>query len=413
LPGSKGGVKDGLAVLVPLLRHILAVIDPTEAGLAEQASLHGPRVAPAPAQTTETAPVQDACCAHRHPVARHSSAFAHPRPGSTLVPSRQRHSPHVLVTLADALSRVHDVVDSLSGSLGTETRPLGASLQGHVLAEAVCATHDLPAWRSTNVDGYAVVAADGPAGERTVRPKGTRGPLRAGEVERVNTGGPVPDGADAVVMVEDTELVASSPDGSEETTIRLVDGAGSDVVKVGQHLRQPGSDLARGTQVMAAGERVGFGGGEVGVLASVGRRDVAVLRRPTIALLSTGNELVDLAASAGGTGEQAPPVGADGSWTGIYDSNRPALKAVAESMGYQVVDLGVVRDELRPHYPIPFCSWPVRKADSPWCCYGRPGAHEQAMRKGMELADVVITTGGTSMGEGDLVKVRSLLLPSP
>lgn len=332
---------------------MLAVVDPTSEGLVEQAKVHGPRVAAdstAAALTapTPTAPVQDHCCAHHHPVTRHSASHAHPEPG-TAPSGRQRQSPHPMVSLAEASERIHAVVDAVGG-LGTETRAVDGSLAGHVLAESVRAPHDLPAWQSTNVDGYAIRSSvTGSSGVRLVRPKGTPGPLKDGEVERVNTGGPVPDGADAVVMVEDTRLAETSADGREELKIELLIDGGR--INAGDNVRQPGSDLRKDDEVISVGERIGSGGGEIGVLSSVGRRTVLVHRRPKIALLSTGNELVDLAAPASETSApqgSVAPLGADGSWTGIYDSNRPALKAVAEAMGYEVVDLGIVRDEFVP-----------------------------------------------------------------
>lgn len=354
LPGSRGGVKDGMAVLAPLLAHVLSVVDPGATNDADHAQVHGPRVpmasssmappsAPSDGETAVPA-VQDHCCSHHHPVSRHSAAHQHPAPGSA-VAARQRQSPHAMVTLAAALSTVHSVVDTLS--LGVETRAVDGSLAGHVLAEAVSARHDLPAWHSTNVDGYAVCSSDGP-GEYAVRPRGSGAPLAPGQVERVNTGGPVPAGADAVVMVEDTELVSASEAG-EELVVRIL-GSGA---RQGDNVRLPGSDLKQGEQVMAPGERVGSAGGEVGVLSSVGRTAVAVVRKPRIALLSTGSELVDLAARHAAAAQdhetgQIAPLGKDGSWTGINDSNRPALRAVAERMGWEVIDLGVVRDECVP-----------------------------------------------------------------
>jgi len=110
-------------------------------------------------------------------------------------------------------------------------------------------------------------------------------------------------------------------------------------------------------------------GGEIGTLAFVGRKEVKVRRKPVVALLSTGNEILDL---------QSPnPFPSDG-WGGIYDTNRPSLQATLEGMGYAVIDLGIVPDDV--------------------------DAHVQAIAKGLQEADLLLTTGGTSMGSSDLLK---------
>lgn len=239
-----------------------------------------------------------------------------------------------MISLSEASSLIESVISSIP--LRTEIVPIDGHLPGHVLAESVVAPHNLPLWKSTNVDGYAVHSTDGP-GEYRVRARGSGRPLAKGEVERVNTGGPVPDGADAVVMVEDTELVSAAAQGDEEEVINILVG-----VQAGENVRLPGSDLKEGEEVMRQGEKVGFGGGEVGVLSTVGRSEVKVFHKPRLALLSTGSELVDLSAT------HRDAVVGDRGWTGIYDSNRPSLRSVAESMGWEVVDLGVVRDEFSP-----------------------------------------------------------------
>jgi gephyrin len=156
-------------------------------------------------------------------------------------------------------------------------------------------------------------------------------PLPEGSIYRINTGAPLPIGADAIIMVEDTELAQTDEDGEEaEVTTRAQ-------VDKGENLRAPGSDIRKGTQVLGKGDVVRSGGGELGTLAFVGRPTVKVYRRPTVAILSTGNELVDV---------QVPKMEAqETAWGGIFDTNRPALNALLKGLGYNVLDLGIVRDE--------------------------------------------------------------------
>lgn len=136
-------------------------------------------------------------------------------------------------------------------------------------------------------------------------------------------------------------------------------------------MRSPGSDVRKGDLVMRHGDRISRGGGEVGTLAFVGRKEVIVYKKPVVAILSTGNEIVDL--HSAGTSPNL-----NGSWGGIFDTNRPSLQAALEGFGYEVVDLGIVPDSI--------------------------SAHAAALWKGLERADLLLTTGGTSMGPTDLLK---------
>lgn len=183
-------------------------------------------------------------------------------------------------------------------------------------------------------------------------------PLPPGQIYRINTGALLPPGADAVVMVEDT-LVAETDAAGEEVRVEVLAQ-----VDAGENVRKQGSDVRKGERVLEAGTVISDVGGELGTLAFVGRRSASVYRKPVVAILSTGNELCDLA---------------DPSSSGaIADSNRPSLQLALEAAGYSVVDLGIAVDD----------------AD----------ATERALRRGLEQADVVVATGGTSMGELDLLK---------
>lgn len=156
---------------------------------------------------------------------------------------------------------------------------MNASLTGYILAEDIHAEQDLPSTNTTNVDGYAVVSADTPEGTYPVLTtqnytKATGGSLLdtampAGYICRINTGGPLPKGADAVVMVEDTELVSTTEDGEEKKVKLLAQ------VSPGENVRKPGSDVRRGDQVLSKGSRISEVGGELGTLAFIGKREVS------------------------------------------------------------------------------------------------------------------------------------------
>jgi len=163
--------------------------------------------------------------------------------------------------------------------------PVGDDLLGRILAEDVYSQIDLPSTSTTNVDGYAVSADDTPAGVYRVYtssnyPYDKHNPsssilntrLPKGTIYRINTGGPLPLGTDAVVMVEDTELVSSTGTGgqAEEAEVRILAQ-----VPVGENVRKLGSDVKRGDKVLEKGIRISEIGGEIGTLAFVGKRDVS------------------------------------------------------------------------------------------------------------------------------------------
>lgn len=161
-------------------------------------------------------------------------------------------------------------------------------------------------------------------------------PLPPGIIYRINTGSPLPNGADTVIMVEDTKLVSTF--GSADTELTGEEKEVETLVRVprGEYVRAPGSDVRKGDLVLQKGERILGNGGEIGTLAFVGKKEVSVYRKPVVAVLSTGNEIVDLHGQA--TVEH-------GEWGGIFDTNRPSLRAALESLGYSVVDLGIVPDK--------------------------------------------------------------------
>jgi molybdopterin molybdotransferase len=187
-------------------------------------------------------------------------------------------------------------------------------------------------------------------------------PLQAGTAARIFTGAPVPSGADAVVMQEDCTVLTS------------VDGAASDPLAIhintlptlGQNIRRAGEDVARGDRVLSRGQRLGPA--ELGMAASIGMATLAVARPPRVALFSTGDELVM-------PGTVAPQDMAPGA---IYNSNRFFLAALLRRMGCIVTDMGIVPDQR--------------------------DATVQALREAAQSHDVILTSGGVSVGEEDHIK---------
>lgn len=228
---------------------------------------------------------------------------------------------------------------------------LGEAL-GLVLAEDVQAVENMPPFASSAMDGYAVIASD--VGPRRVIGEQNAGPDRELTVEpgtaaRLMTGGPVPRGADAVVPVEYTEA-----DG-DYVALKV------DIVP-GQHVRPAGQDIATGDLVLIAGQEIGPA--EIGLLATMGRAEVRVHPRPTVALMATGDELVPL-------GEPLAP-------GHIRDSNSHAMAAAVRAAGFTAHSMGLIPDNI--------------------------DALRRAILDGVGSADMVLTSGGVSMGTRDLIK---------
>ncbi|CAI6005903.1 unnamed protein product [Closterium sp. NIES-65] len=246
-------------------------------------------------------------------------------------------------------------------------------------------------WHQTvqmDLDGYAVVAADGP-GEFPIIAEARAGDDAAnvvvtpGTVAYITTGGPVPQGADAVIQVEDTLPVDSS---SGQRRVTIVKGA-----TVGQDIRPVGSDLAAGTVVLQAGERVGPA--EIGLLATVGAAHVHVHWQPLVAVLSTGDELIDPAQN----GSATLPRGM------IRDANRSMLlAAVRQHLGAASAP-PAASEEAEPSAAQSAASCPAPQD------LGIAADTEEAVAAAFERAlaaraDVVVASGGVSMGDRDFVK---------
>ncbi|XP_077096158.1 gephyrin a isoform X18 [Siphateles boraxobius] len=250
----------------------------------------------------------------------------------TKVARRHRMSPFPLTSMDKAFITVLE----MTPVLGTEIINYRDGM-GRVLAQDVYAKDNLPPFPASVKDGYAVRAADGP-GDRFIIGESQAGEqptltVMPGQVMRVTTGAPIPCGADAVVQVEDTELLRESEDGTEELEVRILVQA-----RPGQDIRPIGHDIKRGECVLAKGTHMGPS--EIGLLATVGVTEVEVQKFPVVAVMSTGNELLN-------PEDDLHP-------GKIRDSNRSTLLATIQEHGYPTINLGIVGDKsasllYRPH----------------------------------------------------------------
>jgi molybdopterin molybdotransferase len=231
---------------------------------------------------------------------------------------------------------------------------------GRVLAQDVVAALQVPPQDNSSMDGYAVRASDCAQVDAVLRvtqriPAGTHGTqLNAGEAARIFTGAPIPPGADAVVMQEDCEVL-------EGDQIKV-----NKAVPAAQWIRRSGEDVTRGAKVLAQGTRLTPA--ELGLAASIGLAQLQVCARPRVALFSTGDELV----MPGDVAPEAMPAGA------IYNSNRFFLRAMLQRLGCEVTDLGIVPDKRE--------------------------ATIAALRDAAQHHDLILTSGGVSVGEEDHIK---------
>ncbi|XP_037688424.1 gephyrin isoform X2 [Choloepus didactylus] len=274
----------------------------------------------------------------------------------TKVARRHRMSPFPLTSMDKAFITVLE----MTPVLGTEIINYRDGM-GRVLAQDVYAKDNLPPFPASVKDGYAVRAADGP-GDRFIIGESQAGEqptqtVMPGQVMRVTTGAPIPCGADAVVQVEDTELIRESDDGTEELEVRILVQA-----RPGQDIRPIGHDIKRGECILAKGTHMGPS--EIGLLATVGVTEVEVNKFPVVAVMSTGNELLNP------EDDLLPGK--------IRDSNRSTLLATIQEHGYPTINLGIVGDN--------------------------PDDLLNALNEGISRADVIITSGGVSMGEKDYLK---------
>jgi molybdopterin molybdotransferase len=268
-----------------------------------------------------------------------------------------------LLPLDDALAQLLAYATPLTEE---QSVPVGDA-DGRVLATDVVSALHVPPHDNSSMDGYALrcddVAAAGsllPVSQRIAA--GASGDvLLAGTAARIFTGAPVPVGVDAVVMQEDCTALPADAGQYGLPSVRV-----NAQPQAGQNIRRAGEDVARGDVVLVRGQRLGPA--ELGLAASIGMAHLAVVRRPRVALFSTGDELV----MPGAVAPQDMLPGA------IYNSNRYFLSALLRRMGCVVSDLGIVPDQR--------------------------AATVDALRTAAQSHDVILTSGGVSVGEEDHIK---------
>ncbi|OJJ80435.1 uncharacterized protein ASPGLDRAFT_134955 [Aspergillus glaucus CBS 516.65] len=389
LPGSPKGAKENLEAIIKLLPHACI-----QAAGANSRAIHAGGVKKLEADAGVSSGGQGHSHSHDHHHHHHHHDHGHghaiPKPHTSPserpqsndlngAPSRRhRSSPYPMLSVDEALKLISE---HTPGPEVVEV-PVTTALVGSVVAEDVYSREAVPAYRASIVDGYAVIAPESPTSGPSTKgvfpvasvtyanAGGVLSPLESGTIARITTGAPLPANANAVVMVEDTVLESTTPDGNEEATVEILTGD----IKPKENVREPGSDVALGSRILQKGDQITSIGGELGLLAATGTKTVKVFKKPCIGVLSTGDELV----------EHNAPVTLQGSQ--IRDSNRPSLLSCLASWGFPTVDLGIVRDTA--------------------------GELEQSLRDALRGVgqtdssniDVIVTTGGVSMGELDLLK---------
>ena len=289
-------------------------------------------------------------------------------------PSKSALAPAARPPLKSLDEALAELLADAQNSPGTE-QVLTFEADGRVLAQDVVSSLHVPPHDNSSMDGYALRCADVtqagvqlPLSQRIAA--GAMGQaLMPGSVARIFTGAPIPPGADAVVMQEDCELVGgevnagagSADPGAVDGTVRV-----NAMPQPGQWIRRAGEDVARGAVVLSKGERLDPA--SLGLAASIGMDTLLVARRPRVALFSTGDELV----MPGVVAPQDMKPGA------IYNSNRFFLRALLLRLGCVVTDYGIVPDQLE--------------------------ATLQALQAASQAHDLILTSGGESVGEEDHIK---------
>lgn len=333
-PGSPKAVKQCFEMVIPSLKHAVDLINGDE----QAGKVHKKMQADVK-------------------VSKHEHSCPHKRTDPCAVAFRPRHSTFPMITVDEAQSIV------LNSCIAEKVETINfLDGVGRVLVKDVKAHDCLPPFPASMKDGYAVIAADGLGRRKVVGVSiaGSQledGKLQQGHCMRISTGAPLPPGADAVVMVEYTKLLSSSEDGSEELEIKVMTQ-----VCPGQDVREIGSDVKEGEVVLEKDTLLSPS--DVGILATVGQTEIQVYALPTVAVLSTGNELQE--------SQHELQIGR------IRDSNRPALLSLLKQHGFPIFDAGIAEDTVDSLY-----------------------SH---IVNAFEKADVLVSSGGVSMGEKDLLR---------
>ena len=250
----------------------------------------------------------------------------------------------------------HQLIQQAHPTQKTETVPLAKAV-GRVLAQPVQSQMDVPAQDNSQMDGYALHSYDlshdqhFEVSQRITAGQAATQPLATGTVARIFTGAPIPPQANAVVMQENVEMI-------DDNTVRVKQTK----VAAGDHIRRQGEDIAQGATILEAGHRLRAQ--DLGLIASIGQAEVCVYVPLKIATFTTGDELL-------APGEPWQP-------GKIYNANHTMIQSMMQQWGFSLIDLGRIPDDFE--------------------------TTRATLQKASEVADVVVTTGGVSVGEEDHLK---------
>lgn len=270
---------------------------------------------------------------------------------------RYRESPYPMISVEEALQIIHKCTETL--------KPKSVVIEksyGRILDCDVYSKYDLPPFRASIKDGYAILASDGKGSRKVLSgikagDIATAIKLQPGTCVRVNTGAPIPDDATAVIQVEDTKLLKGTSDNTEEEEIEIMTE-----IKHGQDIRPIGCDIKKGELILKAGTKLGAI--ELGLLSACGYTEVSVIDFPKVGVLSTGDELQY-------PGTLLMP-------GHIYDSNKITLLSILKENGFDSMDMGIAQDE--------------------------EAIMINKIEHALKQVDVLITSGSVSMGDRDMLK---------
>ncbi|XP_032526513.2 gephyrin [Danaus plexippus] len=332
-PGSKKAVTECIEVVKPILGHGISLITNNLANV---------RIVHDKLQSDHT-------CSHMRNTNVDISKVA----------LRPRQSPFPMLEMVEAFNIVDAVM--MQWVERTETVSIEDSA-GCVVAQDIIAREPMPPFPASVKDGYACLSLDG-VGKRRVQAVVAAGdtplsPLTRGQCARVNTGAPLPLGADCVVQVEDTKLIQASADNQTELEVEILVAP-----KPHQDVRPIGFDIPLGSLLVEKGDVIDAA--KIGILAGAGYQEITVVEHPKVGIMSTGNELQEPSDSF------LRP-------SHIRDSNRIMIKSLLKEHGFESIDCGIARDH--------------------------PGELSHALENALAVCDVLVCTGGVSMGERDLLK---------
>lgn len=347
LPGSPKGAKENLQALIKLLPHACI-----QAAGADSRALHAGGVNKLEKEAGVDS-IDGSSSDSKHHHHGHGHSHGHGVRGGHVVPKahtspdersksndplagptrRYRASPYPMLSVEEATKLI---LENTPATTSVNTA-VNDDLVGSIVAEDVKAMEPVPAYRASIVDGYAFYVEKGGPSTKAVftvasvshAKTGEIPALQRGQIARITTGAPLPDGANTVVMVEDTVLKTMTDDGKEEREVKFL----SDKIEPGENIREVGSDISAGEVILTKGEEITAVGGELGLLASVGRAEVRVFKKPIVGVLSTGDEIIQHDRQGGlRLGE-------------VRDCNRPTIMAAVRGWGFEAVDLGIAKDE--------------------------------------------------------------------